>query len=902
MGFDLGSMGVGVLAGWASAYGVYRARHVIQQGVQSVNTGAQNVQNSATRSADSRYISDLITQCETTHLAGNYVKLSEIIVEPRFLAPESFVVPADDEPYPSPYEVIPNIPDQPYLQAPFSVETLSIDELASGSRALALLGLPGTGRTTALFSIALHSLGRVKFLATPDKVQQRLDSEDSKLAEKERAVRVKERLLIEQRARERLANEVGVNFDKKNEDQEKDQLPLFNRLMPAYVHLADLHLLSGEFGGQIDPAEPIVKAIQSTVKRVTASTIPRNLYTRLSRGQVLLLVDGFDELPPPEQLAALDWLRSFRELYGQNFLIVVGPATGYAPLTKIGLTPIYLSPWNDLDSNALITRFGDSWQRISKTRQRKEISKEVLALTRANNRALSTSEVVFKVWTGFANDANMVGLEGWMRAYLSRQMPKWEESLNTLIQMGALQLDEGFISAARLQALATNPDSTESALVSPSAGSLLQARLEDDPAVEADAEAEPEEPVNKKDSETTSIQGRLLGAMRRTGLMTRFRGDRYRFRSSQLASYLASLTLKAAPLEKLKQKVAEPTWRHAVAYTTINRPMDDLIRELVKSPNDMLYDQYTMIARWLAYAPADVKWRGNILNYLSAQFIAPSQYPVVRERTAAALIASRDRNVLIVFRKGVRNTDPIIRRLACLAMGAIGDPEALRDLKPLIDDRDSKVQIAAGIALGAIGTDEALQTMVIALTTGSDQLRQVMAEAFAALPEEGYPTLFDAIHDEDLALRRAAIFGLRRIRSTWALLEIYRAFLADEQWYVKSAAQQAFQERQFGRTVSMTTPYPRLDEVNWLKKWATQRGETIPTGAGSTQILLKALQEGDTNIRALAARNIGQILMIDATKALYSALRDGREEVRTAAHRALSEFQIQLGHSLPTPL
>ena len=69
-----------------------------------------------------------------------------------------------------------------------------------------------------------------------------------------------------------------------------------------------------------------------------------------------------------------------------------------------------------------------------------------------------------------------------------------------------------------------------------------------------------------------------------------------------------------------------------------------------------------------------------------------------------------------------------------------------------------------------------------------------MAEAFADMPEEGYPTLYDAVTEEDFMLRRAAIFGLRRTRTTWALVAIYRAFLEDEQWYVRSAAQQAFQE------------------------------------------------------------------------------------------------------------
>ena len=54
-------------------------------------------------------------------------------------------------------------------------------------------------------------------------------------------------------------------------------------------------------------------------------------------------------LPESERPAALVWLKAFREQYGQNFLIVAGPAQGYGPLLREGLTPITIRPWSDLD-------------------------------------------------------------------------------------------------------------------------------------------------------------------------------------------------------------------------------------------------------------------------------------------------------------------------------------------------------------------------------------------------------------------------------------------------------------------------------------------------------------------------------------------------------------------------
>jgi HEAT repeat protein len=462
--------------------------------------------------------------------------------------------------------------------------------------------------------------------------------------------------------------------------------------------------------------------------------------------------------------------------------------------------------------------------------------------------------------------------------------------LNQMTQLAALQLDEGFISSARLQKLAI-------------AGEVAAQIATSETAAEtATAATKKGKDGEKADSETTSAQGRLLGMLRNAGLLIRFRDDRYQFRQSGMASYLASLSLKNASAEILNTKAAQHSWSEAIAYAGLTRSLDALVMKRMKAQTDLLQENVVEMARWLAYGNKDAEWRGPLLNALGNQMVAPSQYPLIRDRIAAALIDSRDKNVLLIFRKAARNMEPDIRRLACLGIGALGDPEGLRDVVSLLNDQDANVQIAAGMALGAIGTEDALQPMVMALTSGTEQVRQTMAEAFAAMPEEGYPTLYEAVTEDDFMLRRAAIFGLRRLRTTWALVAIYRAFLEDEQWYVRSAAQEAFQELTYGRSVSLTSPYPKPEEIPWLQTWATRRGEALRAGENAQQMLLQALQEGDAQIRALAANNLGQLGRADTIRALYAALRDGREEVRTVAHRSLADLQLQIGEPLPSPV
>lgn len=889
MGFDFENFGVGLAAGWLSAYGVYRARHQIRRGLLTVRGGASSAQQSATRSADSRYVNDVIEKAESTHLGGAAIPLSKVLVEPRFLPPTAFATPPDDEVIHDIFRVIPNVHDHPFLLAPYNVPTISMDELGTGSNMLALLGMPGSGRTTALLTIAMYSLGHVEFKPPPDKIQERLDKEEAALTEKDRAVRIKERITIEQRAKERLANERGVNFDSEADDALKNTIPLFKRLMPVYVHFSDLLAPTQEFGKEVDPAEPLVRTVQGYVKRVTASTIPRAVYKRLNQGTVLVLVDGFDDLPEFERPRALAWLKAFKAQYGSNFVIVAGPINGSGGLLSLGLTPVYMRPWNDVNIKTAITGWHDSWSQFGgkRSKRAKEKTAEGLARALLNNRGLYPAEVVFKSWANFDDKVEIAGYEGWIRAAFSKLVPK-DESLTLLLprlaQIAAIQLDDGYITVSRMQALSIAGIEGDSSSADEAA-----------PAEEGKAHKTPE------DTEKASSQGRLLASLRRSGLLIRFRGDRYQFRHPLLAAYAASLWLKGVTQDEQSSRFNQPAWSQAVGYMALHSPVDALVKKRLTAPPDILQSNLLTVARWMTYASPDAAWRGDVLRLLSTYLIAPNQFALSRDRIAAALLDTRDRGTLIIFRRAVRTLNADVRRLGCLCMGALGDAEAIKDLKPLLNDQISTVQLSSAMGLGAIASDEALEAMLVGFTEGTEQLRQAIAEAFAAIPDEGYPILYEAISHDDMMLRRAAVFGLRRLKTTWSLIAIYRAFLEDEQWYVRSAAQQAFMELQYGRETSLTQAYPAPDQIVWLAEWAAERGEKLPTGEGATSMLVRALQDGDAEIRSLAALNLGQLGSVGTLKSLYAALRDRNEEVRTSAFWGLGHLAEYTGEPLPNP-
>ncbi|MFO7322480.1 MAG: HEAT repeat domain-containing protein [Chloroflexota bacterium] len=877
MGFDVENFGIGLLAGWGSAYAIYRARRHIGHIIRWTRHGASDAQRYATQNAESRYVKDLIRRAERMHLAGEIANLSDLLIEPRFIAPRPPRASDDDDESRDVFDTVPLIHDHPYLHAPYHIDTLSIDDLAIGDHALALLGEPGSGRTTALLAIALYCLNHVQFKPPIDKVQQKLDAEDARLSEKERATRIRERITMQQRARERLASERGDEHSAADDDRAAE-LPLLFRLMPVYVHMADIPLMSDEFGPEVDPAEPLVRGVQFRAGRVTAKTIPRNLYRRLNKGGVLLLIDGFDDLPATDQPVYAGWLKALIAQYGQNFFIVSGPASGYAPLVHAGLTPVYLRPWSDQDSARAAGYWANIWQKLVDKRRKDAKAPDDAQVRRASqgNRGLSAFEITLKLWATYAEDATVPGPDGWLRAFFARQLghTEVEERWDALSRIAALQIERGYISKDELE----------------------RSGIQDSPATAGDEDTG----SGDRTRGPVAIRSKLLESLRQAGLLVRYSGDRYQFRHPLLAAYLAGQTLHG-DTAALEARALDNAWSRAIGYAALATPIDVAVRKRLAAQNDFLRENLLVTARWLAYANPDVPWRAQVLKQLGNLMVATSQFPLVRERAAAALLTTRDATVIHIFRRAVRNANPHVRRLACIGLGALGQPEGVRDLTALVTDHDPQVQIAASIGLSAIPTEEAIEALLISLTEGSEQVRQAAAIAFAAMPEEGYPILHEAIADQDMMIRRAAIFGLRRIRTTWALIDIYRAFLEDEQWYVRSAAQQAFQESQFGRDRAFSALRPNPAEMTWLEEWAGSKGESVPQGDGALQLLVRALQDAEPEVRALAALALGSLGIWETMKPLYGALRDRHEEVRAAAYRALGSLQQQLGSPLPAP-
>lgn len=866
---------ISFLLGFGSAsglsYGLWRYRERIRNIQEAAGGQADSAREFLKRSADSRYAIDVGAYLQGYHLAGDYASLSEILIEPYLLAAPSASAPPnldDDIPDDLTY-VIPRVQDFPALHANYYLEAMPLTDVCMGAPHVAILGNTGMGKTTALVTLGLMALGEISFETMQSLTEQIIADEFKDLSDKEKAERRRELEAIEERAVEQLR--IVQHRDSGSSIQEagnKAHTPITN-FFPIFIHLSDIDLDLNIYGIEVDPAEPLIRAFQQHVSLITGQAAPVLMYQHLARGDCLILIDGYDDLFPSEQARIYSWLQNFIAAYGKNRIVITGPAQGYDPLLHLGFAPTFIQPFSQLQSEQLIQRWVKVWPEVEKRKSGKRkvqtggVDEKIVKRLLIDNRNRDPFETSLKILTALSGDEREVGRRGWFERYLRDFLPDQEHSPALIREMARIMLDR------------------ETLLKEDQIIEITTKRLTDDE----------EKPILNIEQFNKDLFNK--------GLFIKRAANSYAFRHPLMMAYFGAESLIHDAPQRVADVATNPLWQNSLSLAASALDLSPAIFKKLSVPPDLLFSNLLSIAHWIPDTPLDAKWRGEILKRLSAALLAPAQFAPIRERVVAALVTTRDPNVTVMLRQAIRSNNSIVRKLACIGLGALGTQEALNDLRPMLADDNREVQLAAGFALGAIGSERALEIMVQGLLQGEEHLRKVVAEALAGIPGEGQSVLRDAVEHQDMMVRRAAVFGLARIPQNWALVALYRAMLEDSQWYVRSAAEYAFARARDSEREGPRQPL-KVEQLTWLSDWANSIGQGLPQGEKAVQLLVRALQEADANVKVLAAQSLGRVGILSGLKPLYNALSDKNEQVRAAAFEALGYMQLRMTKPLPS--
>jgi hypothetical protein len=219
--------------------------------------------------------------------------------------------------------------------------------------------------------------------------------------------------------------------------------------------------------------------------------------------------------------------------------------------------------------------------------------------------------------------------------------------------------------------------------------------------------------------------------------------------------------------------------------------------------------------------------------------------------------------------------------VAILGCGYLHDTKSVESIINLLDDQ-KEIGQAACLALVNIATPQALESVAHALLTGDDNLRRAAAEALANHPQEGYPTIKDASELDNLNVRYASVYGLKRIEEKWSMDILEEMRIEEDEWVVRDAAQEAYETLR-GASPFIPSPLQPIPEVPLLKSFAREHDIELKSTQDKYQMLLNILSTGSIEQKFTALYYIQMSGFGSVFPDIYDCLWGDNEEIRRTA-------------------
>lgn len=160
---------------------------------------------------------------------------------------------------------------------------------------------------------------------------------------------------------------------------------------------------------------------------------------------------------------------------------------------------------------------------------------------------------------------------------------------------------------------------------------------------------------------------------------------------------------------------------------------------------------------------------------------------VVRREAAITLGEMGDERCVEPLARALRDGDWQVREVAIDGLGQIGSPAVETLLKLL---RDWDVRKYAIAALGKIHDERVLDPLMVQLR--NDEFKDDATDALVSLGEPAVPHLVKALGDKEELVRKQAVLGLGRIKSTTAIDPLIE-MLKDQDWFTRLTAAAALE-------------------------------------------------------------------------------------------------------------
>jgi hypothetical protein len=662
-----------------------------------------------------------------------------------------------------------------------------------------------------------------------------------------------------------------------NRDPEMGDLSDF---IPFLVHAEEISL---PFNLD-EPLQTFVDAISANSPSVNPKRMSEFISATFAEGQAILLLDGLDELAPDPAREIVEYLGVLIQDYPKLRIVTTTGEHNMDGLPALGFSILPIAIWDRRQQAKYIQRWSSLWEDFIEPESfHREDRINPLLLNGwilSQKTAITPLEFTLKVWAAYAGDTRGATSVDALEAYIERMTIDINKARPALERL-ALQTSLSMRAAVKQRV-------TQDWTAEQESGGL-------DKYLDEPLDNEPDE---LEGIEKVSVH-RVVPDLINNSLLIPRSDSRVSFIHPLIAGYLAGHGL--ARTGQGAAIFSQPDWclkTISLHYLASLRDLSSHAHNLIAQTDDPLHKGMITVSRWLKDIPTDAEWRKPILQHLTT-LIQKENLPLgLRVRILTSLATINDPGVLTLFRHLLKSDQSSVRQLGVLGCGFVRDLQSVKELSMFMGDL-LPISRAACLALVNIGTKPALDTVAKALLQGSEDLRRAAAEAFSNHPEEGHPILEEGITVDDLLVRHSAIYGLRRVKESWAIEILENLQIEDAQWVVRNAAQQALEEN-MGFDAHIPRPILPLEDTPWLIAYASNLGLGISPGQPAVDMLLRSLREGSDEERLAALDYIRRKGTANVFPAIYHSLYGGGQEIREAAFNTLWHIAAT-GAEIPPP-
>jgi HEAT repeat protein len=388
--FDVLSFWVGFLLAVLLAVVLYRLRTRMAAFREAMGESYRTALEALTTTAAQGYRNDLMRWAQSSHIVSHLFALEEILLPPRVLAAPAPLDPDQPPEYDAP-ALFPFAPDWPQLAGSYGANGIPVPQLLPLKTHLLLVGLPGSGKSTALAALTLEWLRRSVETGAPA---------------------------------------AGI---------------------PKSLFYANAHDLALPNSTK-NVLAPLEAAVQHYTSTLSASQIPPYLKSNLKGEGSLVLLDSVDELPYPAQDEVRDWVRALMAQYPKVRLIVTIDPDEIDHWRPMGFAVAAPAPWLPADHRTFLEQWGRRWQEIVAS-DRKTLEKADPALLigwlSRQTLGLSPFDITLRAWAAFSGDLQGTTAASDQQAYVVRHLPPSAEE--ALAQVTRSMLAESVTAPTRKQ-------------------------------------------------------------------------------------------------------------------------------------------------------------------------------------------------------------------------------------------------------------------------------------------------------------------------------------------------------------------------------------------------------------------------------------------------------------------